>query len=369
MKAPDISVPFVNLGIPKGSPEHKNILSAISDILEGGQFICRNMVNSFEKELAAYCGSRWAVTLNSGTDAIFMSLLALNIRTGDEVIIPANVFWAVANSVVNCGAIPVFADVEPSDMLLSAATIEPMITSRTKAIICVHLTGMPCHMKDINQLAALYHIAVIEDAAQALGAVYNGHKAGSIGKTGCFSFHPLKNIGCLGDGGALVTDDQDVYECCRQLRNHGLEDKFSQKRIGFNSRLDEIQAAVLHIRMRHIDRIIAAKRHIAAIYNSELSNLCEMVNEGKGRQGVYQLFIIQCDKRDDLHRYLLRKGIHSAVHYPRFQHEQAPYQRYDSEHLQVTRKLAHRVLSLPIRGDMSEGEISKVCETIKSFYT
>src|SRR3989339_126254 len=308
MNSLNASVPFVDLGLPKGCAEHEEILSAISSVLETGQFICGSQTRAFEKKLAAYCGCNHAIGLNSGTDALFFALKIMGIDAGDEVIIPANVFWAVANSVVNCGATPVFADVEPHDMLISARTIAPRITTRTKAIICVHLTGMPCQMDAINEIASPRSIFVIEDAAQALGAVYHGRKAGSLGLIGCFSFHPLKNIGCIGDGGAMVTNNMDIFQRCLQLRNHGLDENASQQVAGYNSRLDEIQAAVLLARLTRIDQIIAAKRKIAAIYKKELSSVCGIVEEGDGRQGVYQLFMVQCKNRDALQKYLSDNG-------------------------------------------------------------
>jgi dTDP-4-amino-4,6-dideoxygalactose transaminase len=368
MSAMQPVVPFIDLAIARESVEHKEILSAISVVLETGQFICGAQVQSLERTLADYCGCTYAVALNSGTDALFFALKSIGIGTGDEVVLPANVFWAVANSVKNCGAIPVFADVDKNDMLLSAETIQPRITSKTKAIICVHLTGMPCRMDAINKLAERFNITVIEDAAQALGAVYHGRNVGSLGKIGCFSFHPLKNIACLGDGGALVTDDQDVYRQCLQLRNHGLEEQSCQEVVGFNSRLDEIQAAVLLIRLTRIESVIAAKRKIAALYKTMLPDACRIMEEGDDRLGVYQLFMIQCENRDELRIFLLNKGIQTAVHYRQYQHKQKPYLHYNRAHLVVTEQLGKKVLSLPIRKDMTEEEVFFVCQSIKEFY-
>lgn len=367
MKPASPHVPFVDLSVEKNSSEHREILSAISDILQSGQFICGREVRTFEKRLADYCGTSYAVSCNSGTDALFFALKSLGIGVGDEVILPANVFWAVANSVVNVGATPVFADVDPCDMLLSAQTIAPQITRRTKAIICVHLTGMPCRMDAINALADEYALDVIEDAAQALGALYRGKKAGSIGRVGCFSFHPLKNVGCIGDGGALVTDDADVYHHCMQLRNHGLDD-VGQQVVGYNSRLDEIQAAVLSIRLRRIDEIIDAKRALAARYQQLLPAACQVVVEGDDRLGVYQLFMIQCDRRDQIREYLISHNIQTGVHYPTYQHLQKPYRRYESDHLENTDLLGKRVLSLPIRTTMGVEEVQYICRMIGAFY-
>ena len=362
------SVPFVDLALPKGCAEHEEILSAISSVLETGQFICGSQTTAFEKKLAAFCGCAHAIGLNSGTDALFFALKILGVSAGDEVIIPANVFWAVASSVVNCGATPVFADVETHDMLISARTIAPRITAKTKAIICVHLTGMPCQMNAINEIASPRGIFVIEDAAQALGAVYHGRKAGSIGLIGCFSFHPLKNIGCIGDGGAMVTDNTDIYQQCLQLRNHGLDGTASQQMVGYNSRLDEIQAAILLTRLARIDAIIAAKRKIADIYKKEISSVCEIVEEGDGRQGVYQLFMVQCKNRDELQKYLSDNDVQTAIHYTQYQHQQKPYRNYDCSHLDVTERLSNTILSLPIRVNMTPKEVIHICRLINLFY-
>lgn len=370
MSLTNIVSPFVNLGIPKESCEHKEILSVISSVLESGQFVNGPNVEKFEKNLAEYCGVTYALGLNSGTDALFFALKSIGITKDDEVIIPANTFWAVANSVINSGAKPVFADVEQNDMLVSAETIEPHITTRTKAVICVHLTGLPCRMDDINKLALNHDFSVIEDSAQGLGSEYMGRKAGNLGRVGCFSFHPLKNIGGVGDGGALVTNDRKIYERVRQLRNHGLAGKTSvQKIVGYNSRLDELQSAVLSYRLKKIESISASKRNIAALYNKYLGSVCGVVKEGADRKGVYQLYIIQCDRRDELREYLLTNGIQTGVHYPSYQHHQLPYTSFKTNQLKVTNLLEKRVLSLPIRCDMAAGEVERICNEIVSFYS
>jgi len=363
-----ITVPFVDLAIAKNSRHHKEILSVISSVLETGNFICGEQVELFEKSLATYCGCKYAIGVNSGTDALFFALKCQGVTSGDEVIIPANVFWAVANSVMNCGATPIFADVDSSDMLLSKKTIEAKITKKTKAIICVHLTGMVCKMDPINKLAERHNIAVIEDAAQALGAEYKGRKAGGLAKVGCFSFHPLKNIGGIGDGGALVTNDETIFRRCMQYRNHGLNEKSSQERVGFNSRLDEIQAAVLSYRLAGIEDIITHKRSIARKYKRRLPKECKVVEEGNDRKGVYQLFMVQCEKRDELRAYLLANGIGTGVHYARYQYNQKPYRIFDSTHLEVTASLEKSIISLPIHTSMTDSDAERICSLITSFY-
>jgi dTDP-4-amino-4,6-dideoxygalactose transaminase len=361
-----VTIPFVDLSVKKDSVLHKRYIAAFSDIMESGQFILGPYLDRMEKRLAEYCGCKYALGLNSGTDALLLTLKTLDIGAGDEVIVPANVFHAVGNVVLLAGAKPVFCDVRYDDMLMDAGLLESLISEKTKAIIPVHLTGMPCDMDAILDVAGSYGLHVIEDAAQALGAEYKGKKAGTMGKAGCFSFHPLKNIHAMGDGGAVVTNDPVLYKRLLRLRNHGLESGCVLE-AGYNSRLDEIHAAAIDIQLEYIDSIIEEKNRYARIYDHRLKDVVSVCDNPDYKKGVYQLYMIKSRDRDGLKTFLSGQGIETAVHYSTYY----PYQAWGNNlgvipQLPVTQRLSNEVLSLPVFPGLGEDRVNRVVESIIS---
>ncbi len=363
-----MKIPFVDLAVSEGTEAYRLYMAAVSSVLESGSFVLGAALERFEQALADFAGTAYCVGLNSGTDALFLSLKALGVGAGDEVVLPGNVFAGVAGAVMMTGAVPVFCDVSYETMLVEVDTLEPCVTGRTKAVIPVHLTGAPCDMAPIVDFCRDRNIAVIEDAAQALGALYNGKRAGSLGDAGCFSFHPLKNIHALGDGGALVTNDKKLYETLMKLRNHGLEDGLVRMP-GYNSRLDDIHAAVLQDQLESVETITQKKREMAAIYSRSLRGTVGINEERPGSEGVYQLYMIKTDTRDRLKDYLAGKGIETRIHYTCYVPFHPYYRKTFGEfHLPVTERLAKEVLSLPIGLSMTQTDVDDVVNEIHSFF-
>jgi dTDP-4-amino-4,6-dideoxygalactose transaminase len=362
-------LPFVDLAITEQKGYLEKVQKAFLSIIKSGQYVMGKNLSDFENGIAERVGRRYCIGVNSGTDALFLVLLALDIGAGSEVIIPGNTFVSVANAVVNAGGLPVFCDVRYEDMLIDPDRISTLITSKTKAIIPVHLTGMPCDMERINEIADLHGLFVIEDAAQAIGAEYKSKQAGSMGVAGCFSFHPLKNIRALGDGGAIVTDDYKLYLTLKELRNHGISGG-EVVRPGYNSRMDEIHAAVVSIQLEHLDDIIESKRITASRYTSALREIVNVNEEPEFKKGVYQLYMIKSPVRNDLASYLERKGISTKVHYRCY----VPFHSFylkkfgRNKELPVTEQLSREVLSLPIYPGMKKYHVDAVINTIKEYF-
>jgi dTDP-4-amino-4,6-dideoxygalactose transaminase len=365
----EIKIPFVDLSISDQDSCFPKFHRAILAVLHSGKYIMGERLEAFEKKLCKAVGCRFGVGVNSGTDALFLVMRALNIGVGDEVIIPANSFYAVANAVCNTGAQPVFCDVIYENMLIDTNKIEQLITRKTKAIIPVHLTGMPCDMDEINNIAMHYGVFVIEDAAQAIGAQYKGRQAGSLSTAGCFSLHPLKNVHVLGDGGAVVTNDPYLYERISEFRNHGLKgNRVVQP--GYNSRLDEIHAAFAAIQLDELEEITSKKRAIAASYMQGLEGFVNLNLEPKYKRGVYQLFMIKTEQRDNLANNLKQIGIETRVHY-RFYIPFHPYYRQcfcSNYKLPVTERLSKEVLSLPIYTTLTDEKINFIISAIRKFF-
>jgi dTDP-4-amino-4,6-dideoxygalactose transaminase len=296
-------------------------------------------------------------------------LAALGIKAGDEVITVSHTAAATVSAVVLAGATPVFADIHENDYTIDTQAAEKLITSKTRAIIAVHLYGHPARMDDIAVLAKKYNLKVIEDCAQAAGAEYLGHKAGSIGDAGCFSFYPTKNLGAIGDGGAVVTSDKQLYDKIISLRQYG----WNQQRIslspGWNSRLDELQAAILRVKLRRLDVDNNRRREIARLYGERLSSLdVALPVESAGVRHVFHLYVIRAQRRDDLMRYLYGAGIAAAVHYPQPVHMQPAFQQYHKDSgLTVTERVCDKILSLPIYPGLTQEEVGFISDGIKKF--
>lgn len=362
------NIPFIDL-----AQQHRylknELLSAVDKVLDHGQFILGPEVKSFERCFADFCGVTYAVGVDNGTSALILTLRALGIGDGDEVITVPNSFLATASCITAVGAKPVFVDVR-GDLNIDPSKIECAITERTKAIIPVHLTGRPAEMGQITAIANKYGVYVIEDSAQASGAKYFGQKTGSFGIAGCFSLHPLKVLSAVGDAGIITTNDSGLYERLLILRNHGLRSRDECEVWSINSRLDTIQAAMLLVKMRYFDKWIEVRRAIAAYYREQLREYAAVPEEMPHEFSVYQTFIIQAERRDELQKYLLARHIETKVHYPIPLHlqEAAEGLGYATGAFPVTENLAETILSLPIYPELTQIQIERVISAIREFY-
>ncbi|MGB9715430.1 MAG: DegT/DnrJ/EryC1/StrS family aminotransferase [Thermodesulfovibrionales bacterium] len=360
-------VPMVDLKVQVHSIKEE-ILQVISDILESGQFILGPRVSEFEKKIAEYNGASEAVGVASGTDAIHLSLKAMGIGEKDEVITTPFTFFATVEAILYTGAIPVFVDIEPETFNIDASQIESKITSKTKAILPVHLFGHMADMEKISEIANNYGLKLIEDCAQSFGARINSRKAGSFGDAGCFSFYPSKNLGGYGDGGIITVKDKEIADKLRRLRNHGSRSSYIHESVGFNSRLDEIQAGILLVKLKYIDEYNLARRKKAALYTELLSDKVKCPVEKKGAYHVYHQYTIRSNKRDTIQKKLMEMGISSVVYYPVPLHLQdaLSFLGYKKGDFPVTEKIAKEVLSLPIYPELEESLIEKIAKTINT---
>ncbi len=362
-------VPFLDL--KKQYSEIKDeIQAAVMSVVESGRYILGENVARLEEELASYCEGSFGVGVASGTDALFLSLRALDLHPGDEVITSPFTFIATAEAISYCGARPVFVDIDPETLNLDPEKIPAKITPKTRVILPVHLFGLAAEMAPIITLAQKYNLKIVEDACQAIGTTYKGKKAGSLGDAGCFSFFPTKNLGGFGDGGMVITSDEQLATRLRMLRNHGSAAQYHHDFIGHNSRLDEIQAAILKIKLRHLEKWIAIRQEHAAIYQESLKNLpvkCP-VSPKNGRHTYHQYTILAKD-RDKLREYLAGKGIGTMVYYPIILPQQKVYAGMSSPgEFPAAEKAQKEVLSLPISQEITTEQIKEVCQEISNFY-
>ncbi|MBP2001951.1 dTDP-4-amino-4,6-dideoxygalactose transaminase [Paenibacillus shirakamiensis] len=359
-------IPVLDLG--KEVEELKpQILSALTEVLDKGAFIMGENVTRFEEEAASYLGVRHAVALNSGTDALVLALLAVGVGPGDEVIVPPFTFFATAEAVSQVGATPVFADVNAHDFNINIASIEEHISARTKAIIPVHLFGQPADLDDLRRLADAHQLLIIEDTAQAFGAEYKGQKVSGLGDIGTLSFFPSKNLGTYGDGGMLVTNRADYADKVRKLRAHGSTKKYFNEMVGYNSRLDEMQAAILRVKLPYVTGWNEARRRVADVYQQQLKGISGLLlpQENKDTMHVYHQFTlrVQEGRRDELKTALDQKGISTVIYYPLPVHKLPVYAHLNLV-LPVSEQLSSEVLSLPM-GPYLDNEVQEyVCESI-----
>jgi len=349
----------------------------ISGVLKNTAFILGPEVREFEKDFSAFCGTEHAVGVSSGTEALSLALLALSVGRDDEVVTTPNTFIATAGAISHVGAQPVLVDVDPESYNIDASLVEGAITKRTKAIIPVHLYGQPSEMEAILQVAKRHNIKVIEDACQAHGAEYRGRRVGSFGDIAAFSFYPGKNLGAYGDGGAVVTDKGELAERIRLLRDHGSPKKYYHEIIGYNSRLDEIQAAVLRVKLRYLNEWNEKRRKNANIYSEYLQELADKdlvvtPQEMSWAKHVYHLYVIQVEEglRDKLIEYLNARGIGAQIHYPIPIHLQKAYKHlgYNQGSFPVAEKLAKRIISLPMFPELERQEIEYIARGIRAFF-
>ena len=344
------------------------ISAAINAVVESQHFILGPQVQALEEEVAKYCGTKFAVGVASGTDALLLALHAAGVGPGDEVLLPTFSFIATADSVSLLGAIPVFVDIDPSTFAIDAAQLEAKITPRTRAIVPVHLYGHPADMDPINFVAQRRNLKVIEDNAQAIGAEYKDRKTGGLGDLGCISFFPSKNLGAYGDGGMIVTNSETYSTHLRILRNHGSPKKYYATEQGWNSRLDEIQAAVLRVKLRHLDNWGVARRKNANSYTKLLKGVPGIVTpvEAPSAEHVYHQYTIRVASRDRVQSALAGQGIGTSVYYPAPMHLQPVFAKlgYHERDLPQAEQAAKEVLSLPIYAELTSGQIHRVVEAI-----
>jgi dTDP-4-amino-4,6-dideoxygalactose transaminase len=347
---------------------------AISPVMERGSFILGENVSRFEEEVSEYCGVPHAVGVANGTDALELALKALGIGAGDEVITVPFTFIATTEAVCLNGAKPVMVDIEPATFNIDVSRIEKKVTSKTKAIIPVHLFGQACDMDSVLDIAGKHGLKVIEDCAQAIGAEYKGRKVGSFGDIGCFSFFPSKNLGCFGDGGMVTTSDKSVADRLRMLRVHGQAQRYLHEIEGRNSRLDELQAAVLRVKLRHLEEWNAARRSNAAFYDKMFAGLAEkgriiLPCEAEGRKHVYNIYNVRTADRDGLRKYLSSREIGTAIYYPVPLHLQPVYKNFGWKKgdFPVSEKACGEVLAIPVYPELKNDEIEYTADCVKDF--
>jgi dTDP-4-amino-4,6-dideoxygalactose transaminase len=362
-------VPFVDLAAQYAAIREE-VDAAIAEVLKGTDFILGRDVGLFEAEFAAYCGVAGAMAVDSGTSALELALRAYGIGSGDEVITAANTFIATALAISYTGATPVLVDADPQTHTLGVSLLERAITPRTKAIIPVHLYGQPADMDPILEIARKHQLVVIEDACQAHGARYKGRRAGSLGHAAAFSFYPAKNLGAYGDGGMVVSNDAQVIDAVKMLRNYGQRAKYHHELRGYNHRLDTLQAAVLRVKLRHLDAWNAARRQHARLYRELLADCpVELPIEADYAEPVYHLYVMRTRDRERLRRYLDERGISTGIHYPIPIHLQPAYRDlgYPQEAFPVTERYAAEILSLPMYAELTPHLVECVASAIKDF--
>jgi dTDP-4-amino-4,6-dideoxygalactose transaminase len=357
-----MSIPWVDLTI-----QHHNIRSeinsAIQGVLDRGDFILGQDVAKLEEEFAAYCGTKFAVGVDNGVSALELSLRALGVGPGDEVIVPTHTFTATAAAVSFSGAEPVFVDADPETWNIDVEKIEEAISPRTKAILPVHLYGLPVDMDRILEIAEKNKLVVVEDACQAHGASYKGKRVGSLGNAAGFSFYPTKNLGACGDAGMVTTNDAKVAETIRALRNCGQKTKNVHELAPFNHRLDNLQAAILRVKLQYLDQWIESRRNLAALYNQLLAGLnIQLPTEPEDYRHVYHLYVIRSQNRDALQAALKERGIGTAIHYPNPVHLQPYFSNGVDRHGQfpVAEKICNEILSLPMFPELTEEQVEVV---------
>ena len=360
------TVPMLDLKIQLQNIKDE-ILEVLTEILTSSQYILGPKVSEFEGKVAGYIGVPEAIGVASCTDALHLSLDSFGIGHGDEVITSPFTFFATAEAILYTGAQPVFVDIAPDTFNIDVNQVEEKITENTKAILPVHLYGHMADMKSIMNLARRHGLKVIEDCAQSFGAELNGEKAGSFGDAGCFSFYPSKNLGGYGDGGMIVLHDPQIAGTIRKLRNHGSKESYIHEKVGFNSRLDEIQAGILLVKLKHIDEYNRERRRKAALYTELLSDKVTCPIEKKGIYHVYHQYTIRSPRRDEIQKRLREKGISSVVYYPVPLHlqEALRFLGYTRGDFPVAEKASQEVLSLPIYPELKESVVGEIAEIIR----
>jgi dTDP-4-amino-4,6-dideoxygalactose transaminase len=372
-------IPFVDLQAQYRAIK-REVDEAIGRVVESAVFVLGREVEAFEEAFAAYLGAKFCVGVNSGTAAIQLAVTACGVGAGDEVLVPANTFFATAEAVSTAGATPVFVDADPVSYNIDPDKIEAAITPRTRAIIPVHLYGQAADLDRVFEIAARHDLSVIEDAAQAHGSLYKGRRVGAFGRANCFSFYPGKNLGAYGEGGAVVTDDAEVARRVRLLRDHGSERKYRHDIVGYNFRLEAIQGAVLNVKLKYLDGWNDLRRAHAARYRELLSDLGGDAETAMGgaltlpqelpyARHIYHLYVVQTEARDGLQKHLTAAGIQTGIHYPVPVHLQPAYASlgHQAGDFPETESQAARLLSLPMFPELTGAQIERVAEVVRAF--
>lgn len=366
-----LQVPFVDLRA-QHAPLQSEMQQAVEEVILRGDFILGDAARRFEQSFAEYLGVEHAIGVGNGLDAMRLTLTAMNVGPGDEVLVPANTFVATAFAVSNTGARPVFVDCDAESYNLDPRQIAAAVTPRTKAVMAVHLTGRPAEMNAIVAEARKHDLRVIEDVAQAAGAAYFGRRCGALGDAGCFSFYPAKNLGTLGDGGLIATNDVQLASRLRKLRHYGQQQRYEHTEIGFNSRLDTVQAAVLNVKLPHLDAWNRARAKHAASYRELLQGIGDIAISAPptDAEHVYHLFVIETDARDRLRTHLASCGVEALVHYPRPIHLQEAYRDlgYANGAFPTAERLSRRMLSLPIYPELPQAHLQYVVDSIRQAF-
>ncbi len=365
-----MKVPFIDLN-PQFRLVDSKIEKAFSKVLKSRQFILGSNVVSLEKEIAKRCGVKHAIGVSSGSDALYLVLLACGVGPGDEVITTPFTFFATGGSISRIGAKPVFVDIDPKTFNIDPSQIEKAITKKTKAILPVHIYGLCADLEPIQKIAKKYNLKVVEDAAQSYGAIYKGKNAGSIADAGCLSFYPTKNLGGCGDGGMVLTSDDKIADQIKLYRDYGSRKKYYHEIVGFNCRLDDLQAAVLLIKLQYIERWNKERNQIASRYNALLKNVSVTVPfVPKNQTHVFHLYTLLVEKRDALREFLTAKGIGTGIYYPVPLHLQECYKElgYQQGDLPVTESVSERMISLPMFNGLTLGAQKHVVAALRLFF-
>jgi len=366
-----VQIPYIDLNAQYQSIKSE-IDSAIEDVINKSSFILGSAVSEFETGFAGYCAVGHCVGVNNGTNALLLALKALDIGPGDEVITAANTFIATVAAIAHSGARPVLVDVDPLFRNIDPVLLKMALSQKTKAIIPVHLYGQTADMDPILTLAEKYDVAVLEDTAQAHGATYKNRRAGSLGMMAAFSFYPAKNLGAFGDAGAITTNNANLAENVRMLRDHGSQQKYHHDMLGYNARMSGIQGAVLSVKLKYLDQWNEARRKIAGWYNEMLQNTPIVLPLSNPEYGhVFHVYVIETDQRDALQKYLSDHQIPTIIHYPIPVHLQPAfgYLDYRKGDFPITEKLSDEILSLPIYPEMRQEQVEFVCEKVRDFFS
>ena len=356
-------IPLVNLGRQYDSMREE-IDSAIRAVINSRSFIQGPFVEAFERSFAAFCGAQHAIGCSNGTAAISLALEAAGVRSGDEVITVAHTFAASANAICNIGAVPVFVDIEPDSYTIAVENVAAALTKRTRAILPVHIYGTPCNMVDLAAVVAGRDIVIVEDAAQAHGALSDGKPVGTFATAATFSFYPGKNLGAYGDAGAVTTNDTAIAERLRKLRDHGRSSKYLHDSVGYNHRMDGIQGAILSVKLERLAQWNETRRKLAARYDSAFRQCgFKTISPSNRTQPVYHLYVVECANRNEVQAILAAAGIDTGVHYPVALHRQVSFaQQSANVSLPVTERISDRILSLPMCADLIESEQDRIIE-------
>ncbi|KPE51543.1 DegT/DnrJ/EryC1/StrS family aminotransferase [Chryseobacterium indologenes] len=351
----------------------EEIENKLLEVFRSGWYLLGGELKNFETNLATYIGAKYAVGVANGLDAlrlIFRGYIEMGVmKPGDEVLVPANTYIASVLALSDNGLVPVFVEPDADTYNMDISKIEEKITSKTKAILIVHLQGRIVFSEELKNIAQKYDLKIVEDNAQAIGAEWNGIKSGNLGDASGFSFYPGKNLGALGDAGAVTTNDKELYEAIRALANYGSNEKYVNIYKGLNSRLDELQAAVLDVKLKYISHENDTRREVAKRFISEINNpkITLPENPADEKEHVWHVFVIRTEKRDELQAHLTEKGIHTIIHYPIPPHKQEAYKEYNNLSFPITEKMHEEVLSLPISSVLEEEEIQAIIKAVNEF--